>query len=120
MKRLVVPALALVLGASAALVPVSAEARPRAGSAIVYVSDRDHRPPAEVIDDVYLYDTRTGRTSNLTDDGEAEIFPALSPDGRYLAYEIGTTIFVCPLRQVGAGWTCGDRRGLVSYPASIG
>jgi Tol biopolymer transport system component len=120
MKRLVCPALAVVLGASAALVPASAEAAPRRTSAIVFVSDQDHRPPGEVVDDVYLYDTRTGRTSNLTDDREAEAFPSLSPDGRYLAYEIGSTIVLCRVKPSGPGWTCGSPRGLVSYPPSTG
>lgn len=120
MKRLVSPALAALVGLSAALAPTAAEAAPRRSSVIVYVSDRDHPAPGEVIDDVYLYDTRTGRTSNLTNDREAENFPALSPDGRYLAYEIGSTIVVCRLRHQGGRWSCGPRRGVVSYPASTG
>jgi Tol biopolymer transport system component len=119
MKRLLCPALAVVLGA-AALVPVPAEAAPRRTSAIVFVSDQDNPPPGEVVDDVYLYDTRTGRTSNLTQDREAEAFPALSPDGRHLAYEIGSTIVLCRVRHVRDGWACGAPRGLVSYPSPIG
>ena len=99
---------------------MSAEAAPRRTSAIVFVSDQDHRPPGEVIDDVYLYDTRTGRTSNLTQDREAENFPALSPDGRYLAYEMGAGIVVCRIRHVRDGWACGRPRGLVSYPSPSG
>lgn len=120
MKRLLCPALALVLGAGAALVPVSAEAAPHRTGVIVFVSDQDNPPPGEVVDDVYLYDTRTGRTSNLTQDHEAEGFPALSPDGRHLAYGNSAGVVVCAIERAGSGWTCGPRRGLISFPPVTG
>lgn len=120
MKRLVCPALAVVLGAGTAFVPVVAEAAPRHSSAVVFVSDQGNPPPGVVQDDVYLYDVGTGRTSRLTDDVIAESFPSLAPDGRHVAYLGGAGINVCAVRPAGSGWTCGSPRGVVSYPAPTG
>lgn len=121
MKRLIRPALAMVLGVSAVLVPTTAEARPRVTSAIVFVSDRDSAP-GEVQDDVYLYDVRTRRTSRLTHDLQGEVFPRLSPDGRYLAYAASTFpgVQVCRVHLAGSGWTCSSPRPLVGYPGVTG
>jgi Tol biopolymer transport system component len=47
------------------------------------------------ISDLYVYDMKTGQTTQLTDDKYADIQPAWSPDGKLLAYvtDSGTTDF---------------------------
>jgi Tol biopolymer transport system component len=87
---------------------------------IVFISDRDSPSSDEVTDEVYLYDTSTGRTSRLTTNTIAESFPQISPDGRYLSYLGNTGIDVCPLTFTRGGWSCGPARGVVSNPAPTG
>lgn len=122
MKRLLTSGLAALVGLSTALVPASAEAKPRLSGAIVFISDRDSPSPDAVQDDVYLFDTRTGRTSRLTDDPQVERFPRLSPDGRYLAYASASFpgVQVCRVVRAGSGWTCTSPRPLVGYPGVVG
>ncbi|HSY81344.1 MAG TPA: hypothetical protein VK807_06265, partial [Gemmatimonadaceae bacterium] len=38
------------------------------------------------ITDIYVYDLKTGKTTQVTDDKFAQTQPAWSPDGRYIAY----------------------------------
>ena len=92
----------------------------RGASSIVFISDRDSPSPDQTTDEVYLYDTATGRTSRLTTNTVAESFPQISPDGRYLSYLDNTGITVCPLTYTAGSWTCGTARGVVSNPAPAG
>lgn len=89
-------------------------------SGIVFISDRDSPSPDRVTDEVYLYDTATGRTSRLTTNAIVESFPQISPDGRYLSYGSNTGIDVCPLSVAAGRWSCGPARGVVSNPAPAG
>ena len=62
------------------------EAHPRdGGGGIVFISDRDSTATT-VIDDVYLLDPGSGITHRLTNGPEIESMPALSPDGKTLAF----------------------------------
>jgi Tol biopolymer transport system component len=121
MKRLVVPALATLVGLATALVPASAEARPRGTTAIVFVSDRD-QPSEEAPDEIYLYDTQTRATSRLTNNLQNESGPRLSPDGRYLSYlDSGNSgIAICRLTRSGAGWRCLPSRTVIVDPLPFG
>ena len=118
--RLTVTALALLAMAAATLAVESpAAAAPKRASGIVFISDRDS-PPGQVIDEVYFYDSTTGRTSRVTTNDVVESFPVLSPDGRYLSYLTGTGISVCPLSLAAGNWSCGPARGVVSDPGPAG
>jgi Tol biopolymer transport system component len=86
----------------------------------VFISDRDSPSRDQVTDEVYLYDTATGRTSRLTTNTVVESFPQISPDGRYLSYGSNTGIDVCPLSYAAGKWSCGQPRGVVSNPAPAG
>jgi Tol biopolymer transport system component len=92
-------------------------ARSARASGIVFISDRDSPSPDQVTDEVYLYDTSTGRTSRLTTNAVEESFPQISPNGRYLSYLSNTGIDVCPLSLTAGRWSCGAARGVVSNPA---
>ena len=121
MKRLYAASAAFGLTLAAALAgPAEALDERSAGSSrasgIVFISDRDSPSPDQVTDEVYLYDTATGRTSRLTTNAEAETMPQISPDGRYLSYLSNTGIDVCPLSFAAGRWSCGAARGVVSNP----
>ena len=55
------------------------------GGGIAFISDRDSTATT-VIDDVYLLDPASGITHRLTNGPEIESMPALSPDGKTLAF----------------------------------
>lgn len=113
MNRLLAIGLAGLVGSTTAVVPVSADARHRSGSVIVFVSDRDTPTGAsERRDDLYAYDARTGTTSRLTDSEDGELFPSVSPSGRYLAYGRFQGIEFCRFRSTTQGWACEVRRSL--------
>ena len=89
-------------------------------SGIVFISDRDSPSSDQVTDEIYLYDTATGRTSRLTTNTIVESFPQISPDGRYLSYGSNPGIDVCPLNLTAGTWSCGPARGVVSNPTPAG
>lgn len=51
---------------------------------LLYASDREGDP------DLYIYDFRSSEEKRLTADPRAELFPAVSPDGRRAAYVVGS------------------------------
>jgi Tol biopolymer transport system component len=122
MKRYLVAGLAALVGLSSALVPASAEAaaRPRSGSVIVFISDRDSPPNGPVLDELYAYDMGTGVTSRLTDSVDAKNLPVISPSGRYLAYARFDGFEFCRFRATDSGWACDPTRRITFFPQPTG
>jgi hypothetical protein len=49
-------------------------------NSIAYVSSRNNKPT-----DIYLYNLKTAKTKQLTNNNEAEYSPKLTPDGKYIS-----------------------------------
>jgi Tol biopolymer transport system component len=112
----------LVLGTSAQAVPgqEAAQARSRQQPEhrqgfIAFVSDRV-RVPA-INDDIWIMEPRTRAVFQMTSDPAPEQWPAISPDGRQLAFirwatATGgpTALYVCPILRDHGRWVCGKER----------
>jgi hypothetical protein len=76
------------------------------------------------ITDLYVYDLKTGKTTQVTDDKFAQIQPAWSPDGKYIAYvtDSGTTdmnkLAWGPLHVEIRDMTTGTSRTLPTFPGA--
>ncbi|HSU34118.1 MAG TPA: hypothetical protein VLJ88_00515 [Propionibacteriaceae bacterium] len=109
--------------------PDPAHSGARGGGAIVFTSDRDSTPPA-IDDDIYLLRPGSPRVHNLTDDVSADQWPALSPDGRSLAWvkfpldaagQVVITeaeLYACRLQYRRGHWSCGTQRPLTKIGTS--
>jgi TolB protein len=109
--------------------PGPAHSNARGGGAIVFTSDRDITV-TPVDDEIYLIRPGSPRVHRLTDNVSVDQWPALSPDGRFLAWvkyplndaeQVVTTeaeLYVCRLQYRRGHWACGTERALARVGTS--
>ncbi|HXG93956.1 MAG TPA: S9 family peptidase [Blastocatellia bacterium] len=56
------------------------------GDEIVFLSNREQDPDANLNYDIYVVDVKTGREQQITQTAGVEFSPVWSPDGRFIAY----------------------------------
>jgi len=136
MTRFLAALLTAVVCGTFLTAPTSAEARPQLVGAggIAFVSDRDSPSPEEVIDEVYIVEPSSRRIHRMTNDNgqRAELWPTISPNGRYLAFigeavlpdgsvdETTATIYRCNIRYRRHSISCGQPRRITGPVFSSG